>query len=343
MTRRNRRWLARRTGAWRVTAGRRIALRYWLEYAAVRLWSLLINCFPIETNLRTARLLGRLWWLLMKRHRQRAMENLRAAFGDRYSDEQLGRIARRSFEHFAQLYLVELVMTPRIVNEWSWSRYVELEDLGPALRELLVGRGVILLTAHFGNYELLGYTINRLGLPLHAVMRPLDNPLLNDFLEESRRAAGLHLLIKRGASEQAGQILAGGGALCFIADQDAGRKGVFAEFFGRPASWYKSLGLLAMQYRVPLVVGYAVRFREGFGYRIATERIVRPHEWEGRDDPLQWITQTIASSLENAIRRWPEQYLWAHRRWKTRPRENWASPERITNSAPNPESGIPPS
>jgi KDO2-lipid IV(A) lauroyltransferase len=306
--------------AWRAAPSWGVGLRYFLEYAALRLWALIIGCFPVDTNLETARLMGRIWWGALKRHRQRALDNLRPALGDRCDEVALRRIARRSFEHFAQLYLVELVMTPRLISLWSWARYVELDELGPALRELLGDRGTIMLTAHFGNYELLGYTISRLGLPLVAVMRPPENPLINEFLMSSREAGGLSLLYKKGVSESADEVLERGGALCFIADQDAGRKGVFADFFGRPASWYKSIGLLAMHHRVPIVVGYAARVRNGFHYRIAVERIVQPEEWQGRDDPLKWITQTFAHALEAAIRRWPEQYLWAHRRWKTRPK-----------------------
>ena len=317
-------WFSRLAEAWRAAPSRSLALRHLLEYAALRLWALLIGCCPIETNLRTAKLMGNIWWLLMKRHRDRAMDNLRPALGDRYSEAQLHRIARRSFEHFAQLYLVEMVMTPRLVNRWSWARYVTLHELGPALRELLNGRGVIMLTAHFGNYELLGYTIARLGLPLVAVMRPLDNLLINEFLVSSREAGGVSLLYKKGASESADEVIETGGTLCFIADQDAGRKGIFADFFGRKASWYKSIGLLAIHHRVPLVVGYAARVKPGFHYRIEAERIIRPQEWEGQDDPLLWITQTFASALEAGIRRWPEQYLWMHRRWKSRPKEERA-------------------
>jgi KDO2-lipid IV(A) lauroyltransferase len=307
--------------AWQAAPNHRLALRYLLEHAGLRLWALIIGCFPVETNLRTARLMGNIWWLLMKRHRLRAMDNLRPALGDRYDEDQLWKIARRSFEHFAQLYLVEMVMTPRLINEWSWARHVTLHDLGPALRELLRERGVIMLTAHFGNYELLGYTIARLGLPIHAIMRPLDNPLVNEFLVSSREAGGVNLLYKKGVTESADEVVAGGGTLCFISDQDAGRKGIFTDFFGRKASWYKSIGLLAIHHRVPLIVGCAARVSPGFHYRIAVQRIIQPSEWEHQDDPLLWITQTFAHALEAGIRLWPEQYLWMHRRWKTRPKD----------------------
>jgi len=298
----------------------RLALRRLGEYSALRLWCMIIGCFPINTNLRTARLIGRIWWFFFRRYHARAMENLRAAFGDEYTQKQMLRIARRSIEHFAQLYLVELWMTPRLVNEWTWANYVELGDLRAPLRELLSRRGVIMLTPHFGNFELLGYVITCLGVPLTAIMRPLDNPLFSAYLERARQASGLELLHKKGAIERADGLLSSGGTLCFIADQDAGRKGIFVEFFGRPASTYKSIGLLAMHERVPIVVGAATRSRLGFHYRVEVQRVIQPEEWDQQDDPLRWITQEYSAAMERAIRAAPEQYLWMHRRWKHQPK-----------------------
>jgi KDO2-lipid IV(A) lauroyltransferase len=306
-----------------------LALRRIAEYAALRLWTLIVGCFPINANLRTARLMGRIWWLVMRRHRERALEHLRAALGDVYDEAGLQRIAKRSFEHFAQLYLVELVQAPRIVNEWSWARYCELDQLGPAVQAQLAGRGCLLLTGHFGNYELLGYAVSRFGLPITAVMRPLDNPLLSELLERSRRAGGLTLLAKKGVTEAAQQVVDRGESLAFIADQDAGKKGAFVDFFGRKASTYKSIGLLALAKRVPVVVGCAARTRAGFRYRLWIERVIEPAEWDARPDPLLWITQEYTHALERAIRRYPEQYLWIHRRWKHRPRDERPAARRL--------------
>ena len=310
--------------AWREAPSTGRALRYIVTYLALRAWATVIGCFPIDTNLRTARWMGRIWWRLKPAHQQRAMDNLRPALGDRYSEAQLVRIAKRTFEHFAQLYLVELIMTPRMITPWSWARYVTLGDIRVALRELLGPRGVIMITPHYGNFELLGYTLAKLGLPLTAIMRPLDDPLVNEYLVASRAASGLELLLKHGVSERADQTIADGGTLCFIADQDAGRKGVFSEFFGRKASWYKSIGLLAMRHDVPIIVGYAARRGRGFHYAVHVERIIRPEEWAERDDSLQWITDEYAAAMERSIRRHPEQYLWVHRRWKSRPRSERA-------------------
>jgi KDO2-lipid IV(A) lauroyltransferase len=284
-----------------------------------------IRCFPIEINLITGRVIGRFWWLLSKKHRERAIEHLRPGFPDA-SDAWLRRVARRSFEHFAQLYLVEMIQTPTLINESSWPRYIEMQDLEPAVRCLLNReRGTLLITPHFGNFELLGYTLARLGFRMTAVMRPLDNPLVNAHLVRLRENGGLRLLYKKGATDRAYEVLERGEPLSFIADQDAGRKGIFADFFNRPASWYKSIGLLAMQYRVPIVVGVAVRIGRRFKYRFEIERVIEPRDWESHERPLQQVTDLFAAALESAIRRHPEQYLWVHRRWKHQPRRRATS------------------
>lgn len=296
-----------------------LRVRYAFEFFAMRLFALVIGFFPIRWNLVTGRLFGRIWWFLISRHRKRAVQQLRDSFGDAYSDAEYRRIARASFEHWAMVYLVELPLTPRIVNLWSWARYVELGNLGPALRELLSPRGAIIVTPHFGNFELMGFTVAQLGLPLSAVMRPLDNDRLNEFLIATRRKSGLTLLMKRGMTQAAQQVLEDRGTLCFIADQNAGRKGYFVDFFGRKASTYKTISLLAIRHNVPVICASAARVGRGFRYRIEVDRIIQPQDWRSRDDAPLWITQEFSRAMEAAIRRHPEQYLWVHRRWKTRP------------------------
>lgn len=289
-----------------------------VAYWAMRLWIAVISKFPVEANLQTARLIGVLWRWIMPRHYQRALEHLRLSFPEK-TDAELERIAAASLQHFAQLYLVELVMTPQLVNLRTWSKYLHLGNVGPALRVILKPGPKILITPHFGNFELVGYTLATLGIPITAIMRPLDDERVNDFLVRSRAAGGVRLLNKQGAMAEAPQVLHDGGILCFIADQDAGRKGVFANFFHRPASWYKSISLLAMRYHAPIIVGGAVRLGDRFRYRLTIENIITPADWQPQDDPVQWITEVFAAGMERLIRQAPEQYLWQHRRWKTQP------------------------
>jgi len=327
---------------------------YWLQYVPLRLVAMVLGMFPVETNLRVMRRLGSIWYWLphalpemrlpeavlslpgltwlrrvdaglnrallrFRAHRERAEEHIQRSFPE-FDERRVQQVAKASMEHLAML-AVEVLMTPRLVTTWSWARYIELRDLAPAIRVLLERRGCIMLTGHYGNWELLGYALAMLGFDITALMRPFDNPHLNEYLLDRRVRSGLKLLYKKGATREAPQVIESGGSLCFIADQNAGSKGMFVDFFGRKASTYKSIGLLAMQYERPIVVGCSRRIGKGLRYEIGVNRIIRPEEWAEQDDPLRWITQTYTTALEDLVREAPEQYLWIHRRWKSRPRD----------------------
>ncbi|HOB75810.1 MAG TPA: lysophospholipid acyltransferase family protein [Phycisphaerae bacterium] len=302
---------------------RRRPLIDWLIYCGIRLVGMAFQMFPINVNLRTARWMGSIWYRLMRRHRERAFEHLRLAYGNELSQADRERIALASMQQMTML-AVETLFTPRLINEWTWPRYVRLKNLGPAADVLLSRRGAILVTGHYGSWELLGFTLTALGFPTVAVMRPLDNPYLNSYVMDVRARRGLQLLYKKGAARSAGEILSSGGTLAFIADQNAGHKGLFVDFFGHKASTYKSIGLLAIEYKVPIVVGYARRVSDRFEYELGCNRVIHPEEWAGKDDELRWITQEYTRAIEAFIREAPEQYLWIHRRWKSRPRDELA-------------------
>ncbi|RJP30703.1 MAG: lipid A biosynthesis acyltransferase [Phycisphaerales bacterium] len=323
----------------------RDGLLAWLGYAAVRVAATALQSLPIDGVVNLARQVGGLWAasgrergfigrarraaarilpFLRPRHRQRAIEHLRAAMPDASSD-QIERIADRSMEHLA-MFAVEVLCSPRLLNRWTWKRYVELVDYQDALRAMLEGNGAVLVTGHFGNWELLGHFFATLGFDIHAIMRPFDNRRLNEYLVRTRRTHGLRVVDKKGASAVAVEVLDRGGMLGFIADQDAGRKGIFVDFFGRPASSYKAIGLLAMEKQAPIVVGYARRLGNRFRYEIGVEQVIRPADWAPRDDPLRWITQEYTAAIERSVRRDPSQYLWIHRRWKSQPRIRQSEP-----------------
>ena len=126
--------------------------------------------------------------------------------------------------------------------------------------------------------------------------------------------------VKNGATEAVSRVLNQHGVLGFVADQNAGRKGIFVDFFGRKASTYKSIGLLAMEYEIPVVIGYARRLDNKFCFRVAAQDIIYPEDWRDQPDPLRYITQRYIKAIEDMVRDDPTQYLWMHRRWKTRPK-----------------------
>jgi KDO2-lipid IV(A) lauroyltransferase len=297
----------------------------WFVYIAIRFAAMIFQMFPVNWNLITARMLTHVWCWITPRHLNRARGHLRLAYGDSWSEARINHVAFQSLQQMCMMAM-EFFFTSRLINEISWYRYIRLHNIDKALEHLLTGRGAILVTGHYGSWELMGYTLSAFGFPLRAVMRPLDNPHLNRFLLEGRARRGLRLINKQGAAESAGPILEQGGLIGFIADQNAGRKGEFVDFFGTKASTYKSIALLAMLHEVPIIVGYARRISDRFEYEVGSNRIIEPHEWKDRPDPVHWITQEYTRAIEQFVREVPEQYLWIHRRWKSRPRNEKQPP-----------------
>lgn len=305
----------------------------YLAYLAFRVLTLIFHMFPINANLRTARFFGWLWYRTLQRHRELARDHIRRAYGQTLSEKEIDRIALRSCQQMAMMAM-ELLFSPRLITPWTWSKYIRIgPDITQAIHYLLEGKtGVIMVTGHYGNWELVGYAMAAVGLDIAAVMRPLDNPYLNDYTVRTRGAGGLKLIYKKGMTEIAEEILAKGGSVGFIADQNAGHKGLFVDFFGRKASTYKSIGLLAREYNVPIMIGCARRVSDSFEYEVELTRLIWPHEWQGQENEVLWITQEYTKAIEQFVRKDPTQYLWVHRRWKTRP------PEELTIDAGNDKS-----
>ena len=301
---------------------------------------------PLSMGLRPAvsvgRGAGRLFATLPfnKRHIRRAVQNLDIAYPD-WSAERKREMAIASYEHLMQLG-VELAYTPRLVNHDGWSRQVRLGDVSGALTSLLRGEPCILVTGHCGNWELVGYTVSMLGFPMQAVYRPLDLKPLDNWVRESRQKRGLTLVSKFGAVRELPEGLQRGVPAGLVADQNGGDYGVFVPFFGRLTSTYKSIGILAMQFNATVICGMARRLkpgeradgtntiatigptpnddsRDGMNYVIELVDQFGPSDWESQPDRLYYITARYRRSIEKMVRRSPEQYLWMHRIWRSRP------------------------
>jgi KDO2-lipid IV(A) lauroyltransferase len=290
-----------------------------LLYVALRLVAAALHCFPVNTNLRTAKLIGGLMYAVDRKHRERALGNLRRSFPE-MTEARRQRLARRSMQQLVML-AVEVLFTTRLIRLDTWRRYVELVNFHEVLNLMVRGdRGLIMLTGHYGNWEVLGYVLATLGFPTVSIARPLDNPYVSDFVFGVREKTGQKIIAKKGATEEVTEVLGQGGTVGFIADQNAGSKGLFVDFFGRKASTYKSIGLLAMEYEVPIVVGYARRLNDRFRFQVGVQDIIYPDDWKPLPDPLRYITQRYTKGIEDFVREEPGQYLWVHRRWKTRPK-----------------------
>jgi len=223
-------------------------------YLVVRVILCVVQMLTLPASRRLADLLAWLAYHVDRRHRLVADDNLRLAFADQYDARDRDRVVRGVYRHFC-LMVVEIAHLPRKLRVETWRRYLTLENGSAVIDGLLAGRPLLLVTGHFGNWEMGGYLLGLLGFSTYAIARKLDNPYLNEFLlHRFRQRTGQHILYKDGDFERIQAVLAAGGAIATLGDQDAGARGQFVDFFGRPASTHKAIALLALEYNATMVV-----------------------------------------------------------------------------------------
>lgn len=292
-------------------------------YLIVRFFVCLIQTLSLNAAHNLARWLAWLAYYVDRRHRLVARENLQHAFPDQHTNAERDALVRAVYRHFCTL-LIEIIHLPRRLHATNWRQHLELPAGGTTVGSLLSGRPLLIVTGHFGNWEMAGYVLGLLGFKTYAIARPLDNPFLDDFLRRFREATGQGILAKHGDFDQMQAILAQGGVIATLGDQDAGQRGLFVEFFGRPASTHKAIALLALEYQVPLLVVGTPKVAEPMRYRVEAEDLILPEDYRGRPDAVRAITQRFTTALERLVRRHPEQYFWLHRRWKHQPAQKKA-------------------
>lgn len=229
----------------------------YLVYLVVRILIAAVQAMPMTTGQGLARGLA---WLLgngLGIRRKVVEENLRHAFPE-CSEAQRRQMARGMWEHLFLLVL-EVAHTSHKIHETNWRRFVRLKNVAGLVRALLDDRPTLVVTAHYGNFEVGGYMLGILGFPTFAVARNLDNPYLDRFVNRFRGATGQYIIPKNGGYDQILHVLASAGTMSFLADQYAGPKGCWVHFFGRPASAHKAIALLSMENDAPVAVCCARR------------------------------------------------------------------------------------
>ncbi len=287
---------------------------HFLVYLVVRILICVVQAMPLETCRSVAAGLGWLFARVLGVRRKVVEENLLHAFPEMSAAERR-QLARRMWEHLF-LLVMEVAHAPRKIHETNWRRYTRLVNSDMMVRTLISGRPTILVMAHHGNFELAGYIMGVLGFPTFTVARTLDNPYLDAYVNRFRTLTGQHMLPKKGGYDDIVATLARGGAMTLLADQYAGSKGCWVEFFGRPASAHKAIALLTLDNDAPLTVSYCRRLEQPLCYELCLYALTDPRDGGDEVGGVRPLTQWYTSRLEEIIRMAPEQYWWLHRRWK---------------------------
>jgi KDO2-lipid IV(A) lauroyltransferase len=279
--------------------------------------SRLALALPEKTALRVGAGLGALWYRSSRRYRLVAVNNLRQVYGNEWDHARIEQTALDMFRHLGMNLIEFLRFSGTDLRRLDTLVSVEGEEY--AREALSRGHGILAITAHYGNFELFGATFVRKGYPLSVIARDADDAPTNDFINGIRERMGYRVFSRRNAARQSIGVLRRNEVLGVLPDQND-TQGIFVPFFGRLAA--TASGPAYMAIRTGATVLPAFIHREPDGSHIV--KIFPPIEYVVSDDlqaDVKALTVQINKAVETAVKEHPEQWLWLHNRWKTRPPE----------------------
>jgi Kdo2-lipid IVA lauroyltransferase/acyltransferase len=274
--------------------------------------SLVARHAPAGARYAIGSTLGTVVWALDARHRHVARDNVRLAYGDALPPRDARRLVLGSMRHFARLTVETLVFQRYLVD--NVDEHVRVEGLEHLREAHGKGKGVIGFTGHLGHWELLSFMFGRLGMPATGIARPLDNPYLEERLVRLRTLTGNRVINKRGAFREALAVLLGGGFLGIWIDQRPKRGGIKVPFFGNDAYTTDGLARLALASEAAIMPCFAVQEARGSWRMVIEPEVPVTRTGDVEADACR-ITADCTAILERWVRRYPEQWLWTHRRW----------------------------
>ena len=288
-----------------------------IEYLAAFIVIAILSRLPISVSMALGRAIGVVAHTFATDLRRTGDRNLRLAFPEMSSDERR-KIIRGCFRSLGRqlgLFCHFLTDSPAALRQVFDVSCLEHVEKAKAL-----GRGLIFFTGHLGAWELTSCATALLGHPFTVIARRLDNPRIEELVERARTRCGNQTVNKRGGARSMLKILRSGGALGLLLDVNTlGDEGIFVNFFGVPASTNFMIAKLALRTETPLVAGFAPwnEARKKFDFQYGEPIIPRVSGDEEAD--VRRLTTELSLFTENMIRKYPDQWLWIHKRWKTRP------------------------
>ena len=284
-------------------------------YKSLMLLSRIVRCLPYDVLLFIGKILGNLYYLLIKKQRNRAIQQMMPALN--VSEDEAKKIVRASFVNLARNVL-DILYMPNL-NEKNLSEYIEIDHLERMKDALAEGHGVVVLTGHVGTWEWLSAAFTLNGLPVTAIAKMQPNAEYSRVLDDLRATIKVEIFT-RGTSEllSAGRALKKGKILGFLADQDGGPGGAFIEFLGRIASTPMGPAVFSQKFNSPVLPAFIIRKPNG-RHKVIIGELMRCEDTGDMDKDLYDFTVKMTRILENIIRENPTQWLWFQKRWNTPP------------------------
>ena len=288
-----------------------------LAYFACRVLFCSIQINSLERCDRICRLFAYLLskWIPVRQSLIR--ENLQMIFPE-WRPDHSENVTERMWHHLL-LMGCEIAHASRKVHRENWHDHFNIPDRRSLLKIIMSSRPTVLVSAHFGNFELAGFVTGLFGIATTTVARPLDNGYMHDYITKFRSLGGQYYLPKEGSSPQIQELLNRGGNLTLLADQHAGPKGCWVDFLGKPASCHKGLALFTLSSGAPMIVVCSVRTGGPMKFELSVLGIADPVDGGEHLSSVPALTRWYNQCLERIIRVFPEQYWWVHRRWREPP------------------------
>ena len=286
------------------------------EYAALRGVVSALSALPWSAAVRIGESLGALGYRPLGIRRRVVERQIAAAFPE-LDETSVRALALKSFRHLGRSG-IETALLPALGRDGLLRLAASSEGWDLMESAMAKGRGVILVTGHFGNWELAGAFVAARGVPMDAIARSMANPLFDEYLNRTREEVGMTVVRDSEAVRRTPRSLRAGRAVAFVADQGVlGLASTFVPFFGMPAKTPRGAAVFALRFEVPVLFVTAVRRPDGL-YHVGVEP-VEVERTGDRERDVDAIVLRYTQILESWVRRYPEQYFWQHRRWKRQP------------------------
>lgn len=282
-------------------------IKFFIEFFFLFYLVNFLRLFPLRFGLKIATLLGKLIFYLDKTHRERALKNLKLAFPEK-NNEEIFKICKETFINLAKTF-IEFINLPFLNDKYYKNFNVIGEDnLKNALKKK---RGIVAITSHLDNWELLGAFVVKLGYPLAAVYHPMRNKYSDRFINNIRKKTGIELIPMKEAARAGLKALKENKLLGLISDQDAGDAGIFINFFNQPASTFKGPAVFASKTKAPMILFTLIRQKNDYHTLYISEELKIKND-------VYYDTKLWSDLVEDWIRKYPSQWFWVHRRWHTK-------------------------
>jgi len=276
----------------------------------------IVRLIPYKFAIRIGRLLGAFCFHIVRIRRSVVLKNLDIAFGNSKTEKEKLQIAKNSYVNFVTT-VVEIIKIPHMKPEFI-KGIVKIDEFDKV--ENLRGNdkkgNFIVLTAHLNNWELSGAYFAQIGYSLCVIAKPIHNQNVDTLLNNTRRRLGYEVFLSDGSLKEIIRKAKEGKIICFLADQDARRDGVFVDFFGTPASTFEGPAVFMKMLDLPLINIFIVR-ENIYKHKIIVKDIMYFPKDKDKDEAIKEITQRHTKILEEVIKEYPDQYFWFHKRWKT--------------------------